>query len=433
MNNKTTKKFLFISLDGLSGDLAWRVKQEGNEVKIFYSRQDSDDLDVHDGLNEKVKQWETYKDWADIIVIDDIRFGKVADSLRKDGKLVVGGSVYTDTLEDNREFGQTEMKNSGLLVLPHWYFSDYDEAIKFVETNQARYVFKPSGEAQDNKDLLFIGEEEDGKDILELMQLNKKIWRKKIKTFMLQKYASGVEIAVGGYFNGKEFLSPVNINFEHKRMFPSDLGPLTGDMGALMFWSMPNGLYRSTLEKMKQKLVESGYIGYFDINCIVNGRGIYPLEITARFGYPTIDVQLEGLEMPVGEFLSKLAQGENFEIKTKKGFQIGVCCVISPYISDHPEEIEAYRDLSILFRRPNPTFEGVHFGDVKLVDDTLRVAGQTGYALIVTGSGSTVEDARKQAYHRIKNIRLQNMFYRVDIGERWFLDSDLLQTWGYLQ
>ncbi|HIJ98139.1 TPA: phosphoribosylamine--glycine ligase, partial [archaeon] len=49
-----------------------------------------------------------------------------------------------------------------------------------------------------------------------------------------------------------------------------------------------------------------------------------------------------------------------------------------------------------------------------------------------TGSGSTVDEARKQAYKRVENIMLQNMFYRVDIGEKWFTDSDRLQTWGYL-
>jgi hypothetical protein len=24
------------------------------------------------------------------------------------------------------------------------------------------------------------------------------------------------------------------------------------------------------------------------------------------------------------------------------------------------------------------------------------------------------------------------MFYRTDIGERWYREGDLLQTWGYL-
>ena len=31
-----------------------------------------------------------------------------------------------------------------------------------------------------------------------------------------------------------------------------------------------------------------------DVNCIVNNHGIYPLEFTSRFGYPTISIQQAG-------------------------------------------------------------------------------------------------------------------------------------------
>jgi len=60
------------------------------------------------------------------------------------------------------------------------------------------------------------------------------------------------------------------------------------------------------------------------------------------------------------------------------------------------------------------------------------VAGESGYVLVVTGSGTTVTEARVQMYNRIGNIMLQNMFYRTDIGAKWTEDSDRLQTWGYL-
>ena len=139
---------------------------------------------------------------------------------------------------------------------------------------------------------------------------------------------------------------------------------------------------------------------------------------------------MEGILTPMGEFLYKLSRGENFELKTKKGFQVGVVVVIPPFPFDDKKMVEIYRDSSILFKKPN--LEGVHLGEVKLVEDDWKIAGVTGYALVITGSGSTVDEARKQAYKRVENIMLQNMFYRVDIGEKWFTDSDRLQTWGYL-
>ena len=426
---KQIRKFLFVSSESLSGDLAWQIKKEGHEVRAYIKSET--DKDVYDGFLEKVDDYKQFIDWADVIVFDDVGFGQEADELRKKGKLVVGGSSYTDKLEEDREFGQSEMKRVGMLILQHWDFTDHDSALKFIEENPGRYVYKPSGFIQSNsKGLLFLGKDEDGKDIHEIIRSNKKVLGKKIKQFQLQKFASGVEVAVGAFFNGNDFIYPININFEHKKLFPGDIGPFTGEMGTLVYWSGPNTIFKTTLEKMREDIKKSGYVGYVDINCIANARGIYPLEFTCRFGYPIISIQIEGITSSWADFLYALAKGENFDLKTKKGFQIGVVCAVPPFPFDDKLEMSIYKDLSIIFKKSN--LDGVHLGDVKLVDENWSIAGCTGYALVVTGSGVTVEDARKQVYGRIENILLQNMFYRTDIGLGWHEDSDKLQTWGYL-
>jgi len=429
-------KFLFVSLESLSGDLAWQLTREGHKVKAYIKSRL--DIDVYNGFIEKVPDWKPYVDESDVIVFDDVEFGEIAEKLRKKGKLVIGGSVYTDKLEMDREFGQMEMKKYGINILPQWQFSNYDEAIDFIGKNPDKYVFKPSGNTPSaGKGLLFLGQEDDGRDILELLKQNKDVWQKKAPVFQLQKQVTGVEVAIGAFFNGKDFIYPININFEHKRMFPGDIGPFTGETGTLMFWSKPNTLFKSTLEKMKSALAESGYIGYIDINCIANGRGIYPLEWTCRFGYPTIQIQLEGITMPIGEWLLRLARGEYFELKTKKGFQIGVRIMVPSYFvrdNEGAEIIEFYRDLPVIFKKPNPNWEGLHIEDVKLEESGIcRIAGTSGCLFVVAGSGTTVEETRRQVYTRVKNILVQNAFYRTDIGARWHEDSDKLQTWGYLQ
>ena len=90
-----------------------------------------------------------------------------------------------------------------------------------------------------------------------------------------------------------------------------------------------------------------------------------------------------------------------------------------------------YHDLPILFKKPD-NLEGIHIEDVKKEDGVWRIAGISGCLLVITGSGTTVNEARQQVYSRIKNIMIQDMFYRTDIGLKWNTDSDKLQTWGYL-
>ncbi|OLC24180.1 MAG: hypothetical protein AUJ08_07345 [Thaumarchaeota archaeon 13_1_40CM_3_50_5] len=769
-------KFLFVSPEALSVDLARVVRQEGNDVKFFV--QSPTEKDVGDGFLDKVDAWEDQVDWADVIVFDDIGFGKTAEKLRSEGKKVVGGSTYTDRLENEREFGQQELAKAGVSVLPNWTFSDFEDAVKFVQSNPGRYVIKPSGKAQNEKELLFVGQEEDGNDVINVLAHYKKNWSTKIKIFQIQQFSSGVEVAAGAFFNGKEFIKPVNINFEHKRLFPGNIGPSTGEMGCyddktevltyegwklfkdlnyddkictlnpstylieydrptaivsfahhkklltiqnstidiavtpdhnmyvcsqqnmknesnkfefvkardlrcqsaikrtgtwigvdqeffvlpsvfighnegnqallhatpelkipmdawisfmgiwladgsasgkisiaqkteqkaeliekllprlpfkftkgnnewychdkqlytylktfdkdyekfvpqfikelggrqiaifldwyafgdgtmiktgsrifyasskrladdvqelllkagrvglvrtgkrkaeriwiedhfansskvqyevmegmnriescldkrdakvvdydgkvycatvknhtmyvrrngkpywcgntLMLWTQRSRIFELTLEKMKENLAASGYVGYIDVNSIANGTGIYPLEFTSRFGYPTISIHMEGITSKWGKFLHSLAKGENAELNTKKGFQVGVVIAVPPFPFNDDRTFRKFsEDATILFKTEK--LDGIHLGEVKREGNDWRIAGRSGYSLVVTGSGSTTVEAREQAYRRVANIMIPNMFYRTDIGSGWVRDSDLLLSYGYLQ
>src|SRR5271157_6346377 len=422
-------KFLFITNESLSADLAWQLKKEGHDVKMYCH--DQGEKDVGLGFFEKVDEWESLKDWADVIIFDDIGFGAKADQLRGEGKFVVGGSPYTDKLELDREFGQSELNAAGVDVLPSWNFTSFDEAIIFVKTNPDRYVLKPSGKAQNEKELLFIGQEADGQDIQLVLEHYKTNWSKKIKEFQIQKYAEGVEVAVGAFFNGKNFVFPINTNFEHKRLFPSEIGPSTGEMGTSVYWTKDNPIFVATLLKTKDKLAASKYVGYIDINCIANSKGIWPLEWTGRFGYPTISIQMEGITSEWGPFLADLASGEDAQLRTKKGYQVGVVVCIPPWPFEDEKAFKKYSEgATILFRRQNK--DGVHIGEVKLEEGDWHIAGNSGYALVVTGSGATMADAIERAYQNVKNVMIPNMFYRTDIGQRWARESDMLLSWGYI-
>jgi phosphoribosylamine---glycine ligase len=423
------RRYLFVSDIALIHDLAWQIKREGYEVRYFIKAKG--EKEVADGFLEKSEDWERDVEWADVVVFDDTGFGPKAEALRKAGKPVIGGSVYTDRLEEDREFGQAELTAAGLNTIPSFEFSSFDEAIAHVKANPDRYVVKPSGKAQSEKVLSYVGQEEDGLDILGMLEHYKKAWGTKIKSFQVQRYVAGVEVAVGGFFDGKNFVLPVNVNFEHKRMFNDDIGPSTGEMGTSMFWTGENRLYRETLGRLRDRLAASGYVGYFDINCIATGRGLYPLEATSRFGYPTISIQMEGITSNWGEFLYTLAKGEAIPLKTKRGFQVGVVIAVPPFPFTDREAYERYSgDAPIIFRKPATS--GVHIGDVKAVNGEWLLASPSGYALVVTGSGPTMEDARREAYSRVRNVLIPNMFYRTDIGSRWSRDGDLLYGWGYL-
>ncbi len=425
------KNFLFVSLTGLISDIAWQVSKEGHEVRYFIG--DKKEKDIADGFVAKSKDWEKDVEWADIVIFDDtLGQGEKAKALRAKGKIVIGGTPYSDRLEDDRSFGQEELKRVGVNIIPYADFDSFDKAIDHVEQNPGRYVIKPSGEAQNVKRRLFVGEEEDGQDVIRMLEAYKKAFADQIKVFQLQRRVVGVEVAVGAFFNGKNFVYPININFEHKKLFPGDIGPPTGEMGTTMFWSGPNRLFQDTLLKMEATLAEEGYVGYIDLNTIVNNNGIYPLEFTARFGYPTISIQQAGMLTPIGQFFWDLASGQDPKLKVRSGFQIGVRIVVPPFPFDDDETFEAFsKNGAIVFKKP-PGDE-IRIEDVKQANGQWLIAGTSGVILIVIGLGQTMKQAQAQVYSRIKNVLIPNMYYRMDIGDRWEEDSDRLHNWGYLR
>ena len=99
--NGDKRKFLFVSISGLISDIAWQVAKEGHEVR--YCIEDEKERDIADGFVPKVRDWQGEVDWADVIVFDDtLGQGEKAQALRAKGNVVIGGTAYTDRLEDDR-------------------------------------------------------------------------------------------------------------------------------------------------------------------------------------------------------------------------------------------------------------------------------------------------------------------------------------------
>lgn len=422
-------KFLFVSKWGDSLDIANATFQEGNDVKLYIDYKPCREIGY--GFVPKVKDWEKHVKWADVIFFDYTGFGKVATELREAGKYVFGGTEYTDKLEVDRSFGQNELKRHKIKILNFKEFHTFHEAISYVEAHPNSYVIKPCGEAQDYKQLLFVGKEEDGSDIIRVLKAYEKTWGDEMGIFQLQRRVNGVEVSVAAFFNGNEFIKPINITFEHKKLFPKELGVSTGEMGTSMFWTDDNPIFDATLKKMEKTLAKDKFVGHIDINCIVNGNGIYPLEFTTRFGFPQIFIQRDGINEPIGSTLYRIAKGESFKLNTKKGFQIGAYVVVPPFPYNDPQTFNLFSKDAVVVIKKN-TKEGIHPMHLKMINEEWLITGDSGIALLVTGAGTTMKEAQKQLYNRINNVLINNAYYRTDIGDRWAEDSDKLWSWKLL-
>jgi phosphoribosylamine--glycine ligase len=436
-------KILIISNDFSSAGLCAQLHREGHELLVFIDNPLYGQ--ILDGLVEKVSSLEAGLAWVGrdgLVLVDDVGFGMLQDRLRADGYAVVGGSAGGDLLENDRLLCQRVLEEHGLNAVPIHYFNHRNEAILFVRNNPGRWVLKQNG--QSDRSFCYVGRLSDGADVLDLMEYYGRNTPVDSSHFILQQHIEGVEIGVGRYFNGSDWVGPIELNIEHKKLFPGDVGPKTYEMGTLMWYDTDdsNRLFREVLAPLAPYLTSINFRGDFEINCIVNEEGAFPLEATSRFGYPAVQLQNEFHCSPWGEFLHAVARGEDYPLECRTGYGVVALIALPPFpfyqsvprthplppgikiqFFDYPdeEELRHYHPDEVTVQREGQGRE------------TWLTCSDTGYIMHVSALGATVEDARALVCRRIENIVIPKMYYRSDIGVR-FLERDraLLEQWGYL-
>lgn len=435
----TVMNILFVSGECIAGNLAVLLKNEGHNVKL-YIKSESDRRNF-DNLVEKTNNWKKELPWVGkdgLIVFDDVGYGKAQDALRKKGYKVFGGSEIGDRLEQDREFGQKIFKEYGLKTVELKDFTDLEDAIAFIKTNPKKWVVKCNDHS--NKFLTYVGEFSSGKDTVSVLKNyfnNKHINRERVT---LHERVEGVEMGVGRYFNGTDWVGPVEINFEHTKMFPGDAGPVTSEMGTLAWYDSDenNKLFVDVLSKMKPFLQKIDFRGDFEINCIVNKDGAFPLEVTARFGSPIVHLHTELHLSPWGEFLYAIACGKSYDLKFREGYGVVNLVATPPFPYGKKHSKETLYGINIYFDNLcKEEFDSLHFEGV-----SMRVGKDHGQHFISTDDGyiayttavhDTVECARRRSLDIIKKMVIPKAFYRNDIGHDFEKRVPDLKAWGYLK
>jgi len=445
-NKGNNMKVLFVSEDLVAGNLAYLLKNEGNEVKLYIA--DKGRRGNFDNMVDKTNLWKNELKWVGkegLVVFDGCGFGSIQNKLRSKGFSVVGSSELGNKLENDREYGNEIFKKYGLSTVPQLNFDSIDKAISFVKSKRGKWVIKQNSSGTSLKGFNYVGMMDDSKDVIDVLTNYKTETQYKDAVITLQEKIEGVEIGVGRYFNGTDWVGPIEINMEHKKYFPGDLGPTTSEMGTLAWYDDDenNKLFTLTLEKMKPYLKEIDFRGDMEINCIVNEKGAFPLEATPRFGSPIVHLQSDIHISPWGEFLKAVADGKNYDLKWKRGWGIVVVVTVptsQPFPFTKMEHYVSPKNLIIYFGDDIEKYsEHMHFEDVsarKQNDkDTFYISDDRGYVMYVSSVASTPEKAREEAYYILKNkVFIPKMFYRNDIGLK-FIDSERskLKEWGYIR
>lgn len=416
-------KILVIDAEELGLDVALRLKEEGHETRLWMCPEKGGEPSrIGEGMVEKVKEWKPSMKWADLIILTtNSKYGGQLEPFFTAGYPIIGANRESALLELDRSRGQQEFGECGISTLPFEVFSSVSKAIAHIKRTGKRYVSKPWGGNPD-KALSYVSR---GPDDM-ILKLEKLDSLGKMKgEFVLQEAIEGVEMAVGGWFGPGGFSKWYNENWEEKRLFAGGMGPNTGEAGTIMRYTKKSRLANEVLLPIEDTLSQMKYVGYVDVNCIIEDGHPWPLEFTMRFGWPHFLLCMDLQKGDMGEWLWHLYNGSD-TLDCKKEVCVGVVIAHGDYPHSHMklEEIEGY---PIEGRG-----EGIHLCAAREEGDEIVTAGD--YVAVVTGLGDTVREASKECYGRAEEVKWGNdPFYRNDIGVRLKKDLKELHKNGYAE
>lgn len=409
------------------GSLYLGLMREGHEVRVHASGPAS--AGAFGGLVETVADWRAELGWVGrdgAVLFERVGQGALQDELRAAGYRVVGGSSLGDRLEYDRAFGQRVLRDAGLRTARSVAFPGPADAAAWLARNPGRFVLKHDNNAR----ATVVGEHPAGDDLRWVLG------RTPPGRVLLMERLDGVEVGVGAYFDGRRFLRPACIDFEHKRFFPGEMGEMTGEMGTLAGFEGAERLFGATLDRVAPLLARAGHVGYVNLNTIVDERGPWPLEFTCRFGDPGFAVLAPLQRDGWGDLLGRMLDGGGHErFAVLPGWSVGIVLTVPPFpkedAASQPED-----DLPLFFREPPGAEEMArhhHPCDVRLEGGRLLARRRTGRAMVVTGTGATVQEAQAGAQARARNVIAPDLRWRADIGDRFLLrDGARLEELGWL-
>lgn len=399
---------LILSKHGDAVPVALKLVQEGHIVKIWFKEQKArPSLEGYRNpskIGDPRKMLEQY----DLVLSDMAGMGELCDELKEKGKLVLGGGVFNDKLELDREYGEKVAKNLLKVKIPETKSCDtVEELLAYLEKATNAQVVKPSGNKAST--LVLVSNDKQNRALLSFVKTR----GKEVVPCIVQERVEGIEISTEGWFNGKEWVKPFNHTMEKKRFMEGDKGPNIGCAGNVVWPTEVDKLVESTLMPLEPLLTKVNYVGPIDVNCIVNSEA-YFLEFTPRLGYEAIQAWSELLKVSLFDYLYKVASGQTNEIAHQDEQAIAVRLSIPPYPSK--EGIEECRGLQVL-DVPNEAKKHVWLSDVMMQDNRDVLAGVDGVIGCVTARGQTVRECQRRAYRTINNIVIhQDVQYRSDIG-----------------
>jgi phosphoribosylamine--glycine ligase len=417
---------LLIGSGGREHALAWKIKQSKLTDKLFIAPGNAGTSLVGENIHVLAND---FKGLAGVCVekkIDLVVVGPelplvngLRDYFENDPALksilMVGPGKKGAQLEGSKDFSKLFMQRHGIPTAAARTFSaaQLEEGLRYLNTCALPIVLKADGLAA-GKGVIICQTLEEARNTLTSM-LGDRLFGDASSQVLVEEFLDGIELSVFVLTDGTDYVLLPEAK-DYKRIGDDDQGPNTGGMGAVspvpfatpvFMHKVIERIIRPTIAGLKKENIP--YRGFIFFGLISVKGEPFVIEYNARMGDPETEAVIPRIQSDLVELLVACGKGELASKTITFSGESAVCVVMVS--GGYPEHYEKGKVISGL-DKPSRAFT-FHAGTKH---DNSHIVTDGGRVLAVTGTGSTMEEAKKIAYASISGISWSDVYFRKDIG-----------------
>ncbi|HFU7088547.1 TPA: phosphoribosylamine--glycine ligase [Bacillus cereus] len=337
----------------------------------------------------------------------------IVDRFKEEGLRVFGPNKAAAVIEGSKAFTKELMKKYNIPTAAYETFTDYEEAVQYIQKVGAPIVIKADGLAAGKGVTVAMTLEEALQATKEMLQDVK--FGEASKKVVIEEFLDGQEFSLMAFVNGKT-VYPMVIAQDHKRAFDGDKGPNTGGMGAYspvpqIPESAVEEAIKTVLHPTAKAMIQENrsFTGILYAGLILTNDGPKVIEFNARFGDPETEVVLPCLENDLVDVCNAVLDESELTLQWSDEAVIGVVLASKGYPEAYKKGeiikgLDALQDVIVF-----------HAGTAMKHGDFVTNGGRV---LFVACKANSLQEAKDKVYKEIGKIESDGLFYRSDIGYR---------------
>ena len=375
-----------------------------------------------DSMNNKDVLFFCKKHKIDFVVIGpELPLSNGIVNILRDEKITVfGPDKASSQLETSKIFMKKICKKHNIPTAKYSVFNKEKDAINFLNEVNFPTVIKVDGLAAGKGVMIVYNKEEAVENIKKIM--SEKIFGSSGENIIIEEFLEGEEISFFALVDTNGFILPLTTAQDHKKIGEGDVGPNTGGMGA--YSPVPfikhnhiNDFVKQFVKPIINDLKNSSILfsGVFYAGFILTKNGPKILEINVRFGDPEAQTIFPRLKTDLLDLLLASSTGNLNQFKLPE-LENNFCMNVVLSSKGYPKDYKKNTIINGLNEITNDKSKYVFHASTKKNGNHWLATG--GRVLSISAMGSTLKNAKNNAYNIVDKIDWKDGYFRKDIGWR---------------